>query len=295
VTTRPTFKPISILLPIGVLFVAMCSIQMGAALAKTLFPQIGAAGTTALRLSIAALILLPVWRPWRVRPTRREARMLAVYGVSMGVMNLVFYQALTRIPLGIAVALEFTGPLVLAMASSRRAVDFLWIVLAASGLAALLPLGASSKPLDPLGILCALAAGVCWAIYIMSGQRAGNAHGGQTTAIGTVIAACIILPVGVLQAGTAMFSPAILPLACAVALLSSALPYSLEMFALTRIPTRTFGVLMSIEPALGALSGLVFLDETLSVVQWVAIACIMAASAGSAATSRARDAAVSSD
>ena len=284
--TTSISKPPSILLPIGVLVVAMFSIQIGAALAKQMFPLVGAAGATALRLAIAALILLVVWRPWRVRPTWREARTIAVYGFVMGWMNLFFYLSLVRIPLGLAVAIEFTGPLALAMATSRRPIDFLWIVLAALGLIALLPLGHDSKPLDPVGIGLALAAGVCWAIYIVSGQKAGNAHGGQTTAIGTLIAALTIVPVGVAHAGVAMISPAVLPLACGVAVLSSALPYSLEMFALTRLPTRTFGVLMSVEPALGALSGLVFLGESLTVLQWSAVACIMAAAAGSATTSR---------
>lgn len=285
-TTRPTFKAQSILLPIGVLIVAMISIQIGAALAKQLFPLVGAAGATALRLAIATLILLVVWRPWRVRPTLREARTVAVYGFAMGWMNLFFYLSLARIPLGISVALEFTGPLALAMATSRRPIDFAWIVLAALGLIALLPLRHDSQPLDSMGIGLALAAGVCWAIYIVSGQKAGVAHGGQTTAIGTAIAALTIVPVGFAHAGSAMFAPVVLPLACGVAVLSSALPYSLEMFALTRLPTRTFGVLMSLEPALGALSGLVFLGESLTALQWWAVACIMAASAGSAATSR---------
>ncbi len=286
-TTRPAFKPHSLVLSVSLLLVAMVSLQIGAALAKRLFPLVGAAGATSLRLAIAALILLAVWRPWRVRPTPREAGTILVYGLSLGFMNFMFYSSLSRIPLGIAVALEFTGPLALAMATSRRALDFAWIVLAALGLLALLPLGHDSKPLDTLGILLSLGAGACWAIYIVAGQKAGSAHGGQTAAIGTLIGALSIVPIGLAQAGMTLFSPAILPLACAVAVLSSALPYSLEMLALMRLPTRTFGVLMSMEPALGALSGLVLLHETLTAIQWGAIACIMSASAGSAATSRA--------
>jgi inner membrane transporter RhtA len=204
----------------------------------------------------------------------------------MGLMNLFFYSSLNRIPLGIAVALEFAGPLAVAMASSRSLIDFVWIALAAFGLIALLPLGLESRPLDSVGIGFALAAGVCWAIYIVFGQKAGNAHGGQTTALGTVVGAILIVPLGIGQAGMALLSPSILPAACAVALLSTALPYSLEMYALTRLPTRTFGVLMSGDPALGALSGLIFLGEKLSSIQWAAIASIMLASAGSAYTSR---------
>lgn len=285
-TLSSPFKPHSVVVPVAVLIVAMCCFQTGAAVAKQLFPVVGATGTTALRLGLASLMLLVVWRPWRVRLSAREARTIVMYGLAMGWMNFFFYLSLSRIPLGIAVALEFTGPLAVAIAASRRAVDYAWIALAAAGLIVLLPWGLESKPLDPAGLAFALAAGVCWALYIVFGQKAGNAHGGQTTALGTLAAAVVILPIGFAQAGTALLSPALLPTACAMALLSSALPYSLEMYALTRLPTRTFGVLMSGDPALGALSGLVLLGESLSVVQWAAIACIVIASAGSAATSR---------
>jgi inner membrane transporter RhtA len=202
----------------------------------------------------------------------------------MGWMNFFFYLALSYIPLGITMALEFTGPLGVALFASRRAVDFLWILLATLGLVALLPLGFGGQPLSGLGIAFALAAGACWALYIVFGRKAGAAHGGQITALGTLIGALVIVPIGVAHSGVQLFSPAILPLAAGVAVLSSALPYSLEMFAMPRIPTRTFGVLMSLNPALGALSGLAFLGESLSLIQWMAIASIVAASAGSAAT-----------
>ncbi len=286
VTVPASFKPASLVLTIGVLIVAMFSFQIGAAVAKQLFPLVGASGTTALRLGLSSLMLLAVWRPWRIRPSAREARMILVYGLSMGIMNLCFYESLNHIPLGIAVALEFTGPLGVAVATSRRVVDFVWIGLAAIGLVALLPLGFSATAVDPVGVAFALAAGVCWAIYILSGQKAGSAHGGQTTALGTVIAAMVIVPIGFGNAGTALLSPTLLPLGCAVAVLSSALPYSLEMYAMTRLPTRTFGVLMSGDPALAALSGLVFLGEKLTIIQWGAVACIVVASAGIAVTSR---------
>ena len=285
-TRRSSFNPHSIALPVGALIVAMASIQLGAVLVKGLFPLVGAPGATALRLALASCMLLAVWRPWRMRPTAREVRSIVIYGLAMGWMNLFFYLSINRIPLGIAVALEFAGPLTVAMAASHRAVDFLWIALAAAGLLALLPLGIESRPLAPAGIGFALAAGFCWALYILFGQKAGAVHGGRTAALGTLVGAVAIVPIGIAHAGTALFSPALLPSACAVALLSSALPYSLEMYALARLPTRTFGVLMSMSPALGALSGLWFLAERLTAIQWTAIASIMLASGGSAATSR---------
>ena len=271
-------------MPIAALLAAMLCFQMGATLAKSLFPIVGAGGTAALRLAIAAAILLAVWRPWHIRFTKRELCTLIVYGVAMGWMNYLFYLALSYIPLGITMALEFTGPLAIALFASRRPVDFLWIVLAALGLVALLPLGLGGHPLSVLGVLCALGAGACWALYILFGRRAGAAHGGQITSLGTAIGAVMIVPLGAAQSGAALLAPAILPLALGVAVLSSALPYSLEMYAMPRIAARTFGVLMSLNPALGAVAGLIFLDETLTLVQWAAIASIVAASAGSAAT-----------
>jgi inner membrane transporter RhtA len=266
---------------------AMASIQAGAALAKlTLFPAVGAQGTTALRVALAALILLAVWRPWRALPRGAAAGWIVLYGAVMGVMNLLFYMALTTIPLGVAVALEFTGPLAVAIAGSRRRLDFLWILLAAAGVILLLPLGGLTAALDPVGIALALGAGACWALYILFGKRAGAAGTGRSTALGMTVAALIVAPVGYASAGASVLAPALLPAALAVAVLSSALPYSLEMVALRRLPQRTFGILMSLEPALGALSGLILLGERLTVVQSLAIAAVMAASVGSAATAR---------
>ncbi len=279
-------KTDSVTAPIAVLIAAMVCFQLGATIAKGLFPAVGASGTVALRLALSALILLAVWRPWRLRLNARELRVIVIYGVALGWMNFFFYLSLRFIPLGVAVSLEFVGPLALAMAASRRAIDFLWILLAALGLLALLPLGLGSKQLDPVGVACGLAAGACWALYIYFGRKAGAAHGGQTTALGMLIGAVMIVPIGAASAGWQLLSPAILPAAIGVALLSSAIPYSLEMLAMPRLPTRTVGVLMSLDPALGALAGLWFLGESLTWIQWAAIASIMAASAGSAATGR---------
>jgi inner membrane transporter RhtA len=273
-------------LPVAVLIAAMLCFQLGATMAKGLFPAVGASGTAALRLALSAIMLLAVWRPWRLRLTAHEMRVILIYGLALGWMNFFFYLSLRFIPLGIAVALEFAGPLALAMAASRRAVDFVWILMAGLGLLALLPLGIGSAQLDLVGVGCGLAAGACWALYIYFGRKAGAAHGGQTTALGMTIGAIVIVPIGAAQAGMQMLSPAILPAALGVALLSSAIPYSLEMLAMPRLPTRTVGVLMSLDPALGAVAGLLFLGESLSWVQWAAIVSIMAASAGSAATGR---------
>jgi inner membrane transporter RhtA len=272
-------------LPILVLALAMLSFQVGAALAKSMFPVVGATGTTALRLLFGAAILMVFWRPWRMRLSLREARVIGIYGLAMGCMNLLFYSSLRSIPLGIAVALEFTGPLALAMFASRRPLDFLWILLAVGGLLGLLPMGGAAQRVAPAGILLALGAGVCWAIYILAGRRAGAAHGGATTALGVLIGALAIVPLGLAENGLHLFAPAILPAAFGVAILSSALPYSLEMYAMPRIATRTFGVLMSGDPALAAVSGWIFLSEHLTALQWLAITCVAIASAGSAFTS----------
>jgi len=285
----PGSKSLSIvILPIALLVIAMCSIQGGAALAKSLFPLVGAEGTTALRLSLAALILGLVMRPWRTRLNIAAWRALVAYGAALGGMNLMFYMSLKTVPLGIAVSLEFTGPLLLAILSSRRAIDFVWVVLAVCGLALLLPSQLTDAPLDPTGAALALGAGACWALYIIFGQKAGAAHGAQTVALGTLVAALIVFPIGVVQAGSSLFHWSLLPVALAVALLSSALPYSLEMVALARMPARTFSILMSLEPAIAALSGMLFLQEQLTGRHWLAIGAIILAALGTASTIRPR-------
>ncbi|HEX6832230.1 MAG TPA: EamA family transporter [Rudaea sp.] len=268
------------LLPVGALLLGMLSFQCGAALAKQLFPIMGAQGATAMRLGLGALILWLLRRPWRRLAGRQDWASLWGYGVTLGVMNLCFYMALRTIPLGIAVALEFLGPLAIALLGSRRALDLLWVALTVAGLALLLPYREHTQALDPEGVAYALAAAVGWATYIVLGRRAGAAFGGDAVALGSAIGALIAVPVGLVHAGTAMFSPAALPFAIGMAILSSALPYSLEMHALTRLPARTVGILVSIEPAMGALLGLMFLDEHLDRFQWLAIAAIIAASIG---------------
>lgn len=273
-------------LPILVILISMVSIQSGASLAKSLFPLIGAPGVTALRLALGTLILVVVFKPWRLRFAKAQRLPLLFYGLSLGAMNYLFYLSLQRIPLGIAVALEFTGPLAVALFSSRRAVDFIWVILAVVGLWFLLPLGQDVAHVDLTGALLALGAGAGWAIYILSGRRAGEEHGPATVAMGSLIAAIVFVPLGAFQATDALWHWSILPLGLAIAVLSTALPYSLEMIALTRLPTRTFGTLMSMEPALAALSGMVFLGEMLTFSQTLALGAIIAASMGSTLTMR---------
>ncbi|WP_449567372.1 threonine/homoserine exporter RhtA [Lelliottia nimipressuralis] len=273
-------------LPIVVILIAMLSIQSGASLAKSLFPLVGAPGVTALRIALGTLILVVIFKPWRLRFKKEQRLPLLFYGLSLGGMNYLFYLSIQTVPLGIAVALEFTGPLAVALFSSRRPVDFVWVVLAVLGLWFLLPLGQNISHVDLTGAALALGAGACWAVYILTGQRAGEEHGPATVALGSLIAAIIFVPIGMAQATESIWQWSILPMGLAVAVLSTALPYSLEMIALTRLPTRIFGTLMSMEPALAALSGMVFLGESLTFTQTLALCSIIAASMGSTLTMR---------
>ncbi|HCJ7382934.1 TPA: threonine/homoserine exporter RhtA [Enterobacter hormaechei subsp. xiangfangensis] len=276
----------SVWMPVAVILIAMMSIQSGASLAKSLFPLVGAPGVTALRIALGTLILVVVFKPWRLRFKKEQRLPLLFYGLALGGMNYMFYLSIQTIPLGIAVALEFTGPLAVALFSSRRPVDFIWVILAVLGLWFLLPLGQSVSQVDLTGAALALGAGACWAVYILTGQRAGEEHGPATVALGSLIAAVIFVPIGMAQATDSIWQWSILPVGLAVAILSTALPYSLEMIALTRLPTRIFGTLMSMEPALAAISGMIFLGETLTLVQTLALCSIIAASMGSTLTMR---------
>ncbi len=273
-------------LPVIVILIAMLSIQSGASLAKSLFPIVGAPGVTALRIALGTLLLVVIFKPWRLRFKKEQRLPLLFYGLSLGAMNYLFYLSIQTVPLGIAVALEFTGPLAVALFSSRRPVDFVWVVLAVLGLWFLLPLGQDVSHVDLTGAALALGAGACWAVYILTGQRAGEEHGPATVALGSLIAAIVFVPLGMAQATESIWQWSILPVGLAVAVLSTALPYSLEMIALTRLPTRIFGTLMSMEPALAAMSGMVFLGESLTFTQTLALCSIIAASMGSTLTLR---------
>jgi len=270
----------SALLPVSAAIAAMIFIQAGASIIKGLFPVVGAQGATVLRLTLATAMMLLFWRPWRVRVTREHWPWIVAYGISLGAMNSFFYAALSRIPLGIAVALEFTGPLGVALLSSRRPLDFLWVGLAVAGIYLLLPNGSHGPSLDPTGVLLALGAGLFWALYIVFGQRAGGGGSGPAVVYGSLVAMLAVLPFGTAQAAQGLHQPRVLGLALAVALLSSAIPYSLEMIAMTRLPAKIFGVLMSAEPGIGVLIGWLLLNERLSGPQVLAVVMIIAASVG---------------
>jgi inner membrane transporter RhtA len=272
------------LLPYAALFGAIVTLCVGTSFAKSLFPLVGAQGVTAYRVFFAALILLIIWRPWRHPIARADLGKVALYGASVGLMNLVFYLALRTIPLGLAIAIEFCGPLALAVASSRKLIHFVWIGLAVLGLGLLLPIHSGATHLDPVGVAYACAAAVLWALYIILGKRIGHLHAGRSVALGMTTAALIVTPVGLFTAGAALFQPKLILLGLVVAVLSSAIPYSLEMIALRGIPKRSFGVMLSAEPAVGALAGLVILHERLAVTQWLAIVAIVAASVGTILT-----------
>lgn len=269
-----------IFLAFSAIVVAILSIQLGAVLAKQLFPIAGPIGITALRLLLAAGLLMVVWRPWREVLTRLQFKTVCLYGFALGFMNLCFYLSIARIPLGLAVTLEFSGPLCVAIFSSKRKIDFLWAGLAALGIVLISPFSGQSN-VDLIGAIFALAAGVFWAMYIVMGQRAARImHEGYATSYGMAMAAVAITPVVFFANGYANITLDIMPIAFLVALLSSAIPYSLEMLALNRLPKMTFGILMSLEPAIASITGLFFLKEQLSVIQTAAIILIIAASLG---------------
>jgi inner membrane transporter RhtA len=271
---------------IVLLLAAMVSFQIGASIAKSQFPLVGPIGMVTVRIGLGTLILLITLRPWRTRRVLSAWRPLLIYGVSLGLMNTFFYLALSRIPQGVAVAIEFIGPLTVATLTSQRRVDFLWIVLAAASLILLLPVSHIGAGTDLSGMLLALAAAGCWALYIVYGQKVGTAYGAPATAMGSMISASFVVPLGFATRGPVLLSREVLVPGLLVAVLSTALPYTLEMIALTRLSARAFGILMSLEPAVGAIMGYGYLGERLTATQWGAIALIIVASIGSTYRSR---------
>jgi inner membrane transporter RhtA len=268
--------------PIGLVLTGVTSIQFGAALAATLFDDLGAAGTSVLRLGFAAIVLMALFRP-RVRGRDPHAlRLAVVFGLALGAMNLFFYEALGRIPLGVAVTIEFAGPLAVAVAGSRRRLDLVWAACAALGIVLLSGvLGTGTGSLDPLGLAFILAAAACWAAYILIAQRASRLYdGSEGLALAMVVAALVPLVPGIAEAGTALLHPGLIAMGAGVALLSSVVPYSLETEALRRLPAHVFGVLMSLEPAVAALAGFLVLGQGLGAPDFVAIGLVVLASIG---------------
>jgi inner membrane transporter RhtA len=262
------------------------SVQLGAAIAKSLFDELTPTGLVMLRLVFGGLILGLLFRP-RVRErSSRELQLALAFGLTLVTMNFCFYQAIDRIPLGIAVTLEFVGPLGVALVGSRRSSDFLWVAMAASGIALLAP--GIGQGLDAVGVAFALGAGVLWAAYITLSIHVGRAFTGPTgLVLAMAVGAAVSLPFGIASAGSALLEPELLAAAFAVAVLSAALPWSLELEALRRIPAHVFGVLMSLEPAIGALVGFLVLGERIGVRAVTAIALVVIASAGAARGARA--------
>lgn len=275
----------SALVGAGAAFAAMVSVTIGATFAKLLFPVVGAVGIAGLRIGLGAVMLLVVLRPWRRRVPRSLRLGVVIYGITLGLMNMLIYQAFARIPIGLAVAIEVTGPLGVALVGSRRMSDLGWLALAVIGLTLLVP-RIGEAVLDPVGVAFALASGLCWALYILAGKHVAATLGSDAVAWGMLISAVVFVPVALGQAGPALVSPHVLMIGIAIALLSSALPYSLEMKAMQRLPAAAFGLLASASPAVAALSGFVVLGERLTLSQWGAIAFVMAASAGCALTVR---------
>jgi inner membrane transporter RhtA len=269
-------------LPFAALLVTIVSVQFGAAFAKQLFPVLGVERATFLRLAVGALLLAPVLKPWRLRVSAREWPLLLAYSSVLGCMNLAFYLAVQRIPLGIAVALEFIGPLGLAISLSHRRIDLLWVALAIIGLLLLLPLSAHGQAVDPVGMMFGLAAAALWATYCLLARRIGTQHGTGIIGLAMALAALMVLPFAAGQPGSIAITPHLAIAVLFMAIFSSALPFPLELFALTGMPIRVYGTFTSLEPALGTLMGLLVLRELPSAVQLAGIAAIVAASLGAA-------------
>lgn len=265
--------------PWALVLAAATSVQFGAALAATIFDEVGPGGAAILRLGFAALILMVLWRPRVGRFTRAQLELAGLFGLTLGAMNLLFYEALDRLPLGIAVTIEFVGPLAVAVVGSRRRSDLGWAALAAAGIVLLADPGGRS--VDGVGLALVLGAGACWAGYIVLAQRAGEAFtGGQGLALAAVPAALVPIAPGLLEGLGALGDTGLLATGAAVALLSSVIPYTLDTEALRRIPANVFGVLMSLEPAIAALAGFVVLGQDLGPRELSAMACVVVASVG---------------
>lgn len=271
--------------PVPAVLLAIISVQCGAAIAKALFPTIGAAGTASIRIGVSALILLLAYRPNLKAITPQQWKIVIPYGLSLGAMNLIFYIAIERIPIGLAVTLEFVGPLLLAIAGSKRLVDYCWVLLAAIGILLIAPW--TNDRLDPIGIICALLAGAFWSAYIVLGGKVSRImNDGYAVTTGMLFAALLVLPFGFLDSGLSNLTPKLFGMGVALALLSSAIPFTLEMKALGKLPPRTFSILMSLEPAAASICAFIFLNESLNLYEILAVICVVIASAGSTLTAK---------
>lgn len=280
--TTGSGRPASDAVPAPVLVLGgIASVQLGAAIATKLFPAVGPGGAVFLRLVLSALLLIAVARPNLRGTPRPHIRLAVLFGLVLAAMNLLFYLSLDRIPLGVAVTVEFLGPLGVAIAGSRHILDVLWVVLAGTGVTLL---SSGGGQLDWVGIVLAASAGACWAGYILLSQRVGQVLEGMTgLAIALTVGAIAVAPYGIADGGQSLVHGSVLGKGAAIAVLSSAIPYSLELAALRRLKAAVFGVLMSLEPAMAALSGLIFLSQHLRGREWVAVGCVMAASVGATA------------
>lgn len=271
--------------PVPAVLLAIISVQCGAAIAKTLFPAIGAAGTASMRIGVSAVILLLTYRPNLKAITAEQWKIVIPYGMALGAMNLIFYLAIERIHIGLAVTLEFIGPLLVAIIGSKRLIDYCWVLLAALGIVLIAPW--TNDRLDILGVIFALLAGALWAAYIVLGGKISKImNGGQAVSTGMLFAAILILPFGFFENGLTNLTPKLFGMGVALALLSSAIPFTLEMKALGQLPPRTFSILMSLEPAAASVCAFIFLQENLSLYEVLAVICVVIASAGSTLTAK---------
>jgi inner membrane transporter RhtA len=255
------------------------SVQFGSAIARTLFDEVGPGGTVMMRIVFAAVVLATLWRPSLSGHDRTDLLLIGAFGLTLAAMNFSFYESIDRIPLGAAVTCEFVGPLGVAVFGSRQPLDLVWVALAGGGI--LLLAAPSGSGLNAPGVILALVAGGWWAAYILLSARTGRTFpGGSGLALAMVVASILILPVGIAQGGADLLNAKVLGAGLAVALLSSLIPYSLELEALRRMPAHVFGVLMSLEPAAAAIAGLIVLDQVLKANEWAGMALVIVASAG---------------
>lgn len=265
--------------PTGLVLLSSFAVQIGTVMAKSLFETLGAVGAAFLCKAVASVLLLAVWRPRLNQRTWLDYGLLGILGLSIAGMSLSFYGAIDRIPMGVASTLEFTGPLGVAVLGSRRSLDILWVSLAGAGVFLLAPI--SGAQLDPMGVILALVSAGCWAIYILMSGHVGRAfRGGEGLALSIAIATVILMPAGIAQSGTALLTPWVWVVGIGAAVLGTVVPYSMEYAALKRLPPRLFGVLMSIEPAIAALVGFLFLGEQIGLRSMIAVMLVTISAIG---------------